>query len=103
MSLNFSFTIWTFLLLTCLGVWDWIRPFWRQITLCDLGSIRPPGSLEVLSLVRAYLQCLCLVQPSCIPVSLVMADILGARLALEPGAGILKCQSFSWRQKLEGQ
>lgn len=94
MFLHFSFTTWSFLLLTYLGVSDWSRTLWRQVEPCDLDSSRPPGSQAVLSLVRAGLQFPYLVQSSCIPVSLVKADIWEARLALGSVAGILICHTL---------
>lgn len=38
-----------------------------------------------------------------VPVSLIKADLLRARLALRLGACILICQSFRWRCRLAGQ
>ena len=50
------------------------------VELCELGSSRPLGSHEVLSLTKAGLQCPCIVLPSCFPVFLVKANHLEVRL-----------------------
>lgn len=65
-----------------------------ETELCDLCSSRPPGCQEVQPLARKGLQCPCVLQPSCIPVSLVKADIWEARLALGSVAGILICHTL---------
>ena len=67
MILSLPLAIWLSLVLTGLGVSDWIPPSWRQVELCDMGQSWSPWRQAVLSVVRVGLLCLWLKQISSVP------------------------------------